>query len=214
MLPRITIITICYNAASTISRTLRSVQAQTYPHLEYLVIDGASRDTTLELVEELAPRAQVYSEPDRGIYDAMNKGLARATGDYVWYVNAGDALAKATTVEDLVRATCSGGHLPDVLYGDTRLIDAEDRDLGLRRLRPPHRLDWKSFREGMLVCHQAFVAKRSIAPNYDLSYRFSADVDWCIRVLREAKDTAFYPEVIALYLNEGTTTANHRASLL
>ena len=108
MLPRITIITICYNAASTISRTLRSVQAQTYPHLEYLVIDGASRDTTLELVEELAPRAQVYSEPDRGIYDAMNKGLARATGDYVWYVNAGDALAKATTVEDLVRATCSG----------------------------------------------------------------------------------------------------------
>ena len=144
----------------------------------------------------------------------MNKGLARATGDYVWYVNAGDALAKATTVEDLVRATCSGDHLPDVLYGDTRLIDAEDRDLGLRRLRPPHHLDWKSFREGMLVCHQAFVAKRSLAPTYDLSYRFSADVDWCIRVLREAKDTAFYPEVIALYLNEGTTTANHRASLL
>ena len=66
----------------------------------------------------------------------------------------------------------------------------------------------------MLVCHQAFVAKRSLAPTYDLSYRFSADVDWCIRVLREAKDTAFYPEVIVLYLNEGTTTANHRASLL
>lgn len=214
MLPRISIITICYNAASTITRTLRSVSAQTYPNIQYLIIDGASKDNTLELVRELAPEAEIYSERDKGIYDAMNKGLDRATGDYVWYVNAGDALASPTTVEDLVRATCTGDSLPDVLYGDTRLIDAEDYDLGLRRLRPPHQLDWRSFRSGMLVCHQAFVAKRSISPHYDLRYRFSADVDWCIRVLKEAKTTAFYPEPIALYLNEGTTTANHRASLI
>ena len=214
MQPRISIITICYNAASTITRTLRSVSAQTYPNIQYLIIDGASKDNTLELVRELAPEAEVYSERDKGIYDAMNKGLDRATGDYVWYVNAGDALASPTTVEDLVRATCTGDSLPDVLYGDTRLIDAEDHDLGLRRLRPPLQLDWRSFRAGMLVCHQAFVAKRSISPHYDLRYRFSADVDWCIRVLKEAKTTAFYPEPIALYLNEGTTTANHRASLI
>lgn len=214
MQPRISIITICYNAASTITRTLRSVSAQTYPNIQYLIIDGASKDNTLELVRELAPEAEVYSERDKGIYDAMNKGLDRATGDYVWYVNAGDALASPTTVEDLVRATCTGDILPDVLYGDTRLIDAEDHDLGLRRLRPPLQLDWRSFRSGMLVCHQAFVAKRSISPHYDLRYRFSADVDWCIRVLKEAKTTAFYPEPIALYLNEGTTTANHRASLI
>ena len=214
MQPRISIITICYNAASTITRTLRSVSAQTYPNIQYLIIDGASKDNTLELVRELAPEAEIYSERDKGIYDAMNKGLDRATGDYVWYVNAGDALASPTTVEDLIRATCTGDSLPDVLYGDTRLIDTEDHDLGLRRLRPPHQLDWRSFRSGMLVCHQAFVAKRSISPHYDLSYRFSADVDWCIRVLKEAKTTAFYPEPIALYLNEGTTTANHRASLI
>ena len=214
MQPRISIITICYNAASTITRTLHSVSAQTYPNIQYLIIDGASKDNTLELVHELAPEAEVYSERDKGIYDAMNKGLDRATGDYVWYVNAGDALASPTTIEDLVRATCTGDSLPDVLYGDTRLIHAEDHDLGLRRLRPPHQLDWRSFRSGMLVCHQAFVAKRSISPHYDLSYRFSADVDWCIRVLKEAKTTAFYPEPIALYLNEGTTTANHRASLI
>ena len=214
MQPRISIITICYNAASTITRTLRSVSAQTYPNIQHLIIDGASKDNTLELVRELAPEAEIYSERDKGIYDAMNKGLDRATGDYVWYVNAGDALASPTTVEDLVRATCTGDSLPDVLYGDTRLIDAEGHDLGLRRLRPPHQLDWRSFRSGMLVCHQAFVAKRSISPHYDLRYRFSADVDWCIRVLKEAKTTAFYPEPIALYLNEVTTTANHRASLI
>ena len=98
MQPRISIITICYNAASTITRTLRSVSAQTYPNIQYLIIDGASKDNTLELVRELAPEAEIYSERDKGIYDAMNKGLDRATGDYVWYVNAGDALASPTTV--------------------------------------------------------------------------------------------------------------------
>ena len=125
--PTITIITICYNAQSTISRTLESIQAQTYIDLEYLVIDGASRDATLELVSRLAPRARVFSERDQGIYDAMNKGLKHATGDYVWYINAGDALPSPTTVEELVSEAFADGREPDVIYGDTRLIDAEGR---------------------------------------------------------------------------------------
>ena len=83
MTPRITIITVCYNAGKTISRTLRSIQAQTYSSIEYLIIDGASKDNTLELVQKLAPRAKVFSEPDKGIYDAMNKGLKHATGEYI-----------------------------------------------------------------------------------------------------------------------------------
>jgi len=212
--PTITIITICYNAQATISRTLESIQAQTYTELEYLVIDGASKDATLELVAQLAPRAQVFSERDHGLYDAMNKGLKRATGDYVWYINAGDALPSPTTVEELVVDAFSGGQMPDVIYGDTRLIDSEGKDLGLRRLRPPHELTWRSFEEGMLVCHQAFIVRRTLAPLYNLRYRFSFDVDWCIRVLKEAKHCYFIDRPIALYLNEGTTTANHRASLI
>ena len=212
--PTITIITICYNAQATISRTLESIQAQTYTELEYLVIDGASKDATLELVAQLAPRAQVFSERDHGLYDAMNKGLKRATGDYVWYINAGDALPSPTTVEELVVDAFSGGQMPDVIYGDTRLIDSEGKDLGLRRLRPPHELTWRSFEEGMLVCHQAFIVRRTLAPLYNLRYRFSSDVDWCIRVLKEAKHCYFIDRPIALYLNEGTTTANHRASLI
>ena len=212
--PTITIITICYNAQATISRTLESIQAQTYTELEYLVIDGASKDATLELVSQLAPRAQVFSERDHGLYDAMNKGLKRATGDYVWYINAGDALPSPTTVEELVVDAFSGGQMPDVIYGDTRLIDSEGKELGLRRLRPPHELTWRSFEEGMLVCHQAFIVRRTLAPLYNLRYRFSSDVDWCIRVLKEAKVCYFIDRPIALYLNEGTTTANHRASLI
>ena len=115
MTPRITIITICYNAASCIERTLRSVTAQTYPHIEYLIIDGASKDATLQLVAELAPQAKVYSEPDKGIYDAMNKGRARATGDYLWYLNAGDALPSADTVAELVAASCASSLNHDLL---------------------------------------------------------------------------------------------------
>ena len=212
--PTITIITICYNAQATTSRTLESIQAQTYTELEYLVIDGASKDATLELVAQLAPRAQVFSERDHGLYDAMNKGLKRATGDYVWYINAGDALPSPTTVEELVADAFAGGQMPDVIYGDTRLIDSEGKDLGLRRLCPPHELTWRSFEEGMLVCHQAFIVLRTLAPLYNLRYRFSSDVDWCIRVLKEAKHCYFIDRPIALYLNEGTTTANHRASLI
>ena len=182
-LPRISIITICYNASHTISRTLRSIQAQTYNDLEYLVIDGASRDNTLDLVRTLAPRALVHSERDQGIYDAMNKGLSHATGDYIWFINAGDALPSPTTVGEIVGEACLNGARPDIIYGDTRLIDSEGRDLGLRRLRPPHSLTWESFRDGMLVCHQAFIVRRAIAPKYNLRYRFSSDVDWCIRCL-------------------------------
>ena len=213
-LPRISIITICYNASHTISRTLRSIQAQTYNDLEHLVIDGASRDNTLDLVRTLAPRALVHSERDQGIYDAMNKGLSHATGDYIWFINAGDALPSPTTVEEIVGEACLNGARPDIIYGDTRLIDSEGRDLGLRRLRPPHSLTWESFRYGMLVCHQAFIVRRAIAPKYNLRYRFSSDVDWCIRCLKLAKECTFIPRPIALYLNEGTTTANHRASLI
>lgn len=209
----ITIITVCYNAAAVIARTLRSVAEQTYPHIQYLVIDGASKDNTLALVSELAPRAEVYSAPDRGIYDAMNKGLRLATGDYVWFLNAGDALPEPNTVERMLAQACTDA-LPDVIYGDCLLIDGEDRVLGPRRLRPPQQLSWQSFRRGMLVCHQSFVARRSLCPEYDMRYRYSADVDWCIRVMRKAQHFARIDAPLSLYLHEGATTANHRRSLL
>lgn len=212
-MPRISIITICFNAASTISRTLRSIEAQTYPHIEYIVIDGASRDKTLELIRAEAPSAVIYSEPDKGIYDAMNKGLQRVTGDYVWFVNAGDALATPTIVGELIDALCSEEPWPDVMYGDTRIISPDGADLGLRRLRPPKELDWRSFRDGMLVCHQSFIVRRSLAPTYDMRYKFSADVDWCIRVLKSATTVRGTTKVLSLYLSEGATTANHRRSL-
>ena len=160
---KISLITICYNAESTLLPTLESVARQTYPHIEYIVVDGASRDNSLDLVRSICPEALITSEPDRGLYDAMNKGICRATGDYIWFLNAGDSLRGETTVQEVVEAI-EQGSAPDIVYGDTMIVDEERKELGLRRLRPPHNLRKKDFLRGMLVCHQAFVVARRIVP--------------------------------------------------
>lgn len=218
MQPKFSIITVCYQAEDCIKKTLLSVIEQTYPEIEHIIVDGASTDHTLEIVNALSTHAKVLSEPDNGIYDAMNKGLSMATGDYVWFLNAGDTFDSEYTVQRVAECCMEYGSMseqwPDVLYGDTRIVDDQDRDMGLRRLRPPKRLTWKSFKNGMLVCHQAFVARREIAPSYDLSYRFSADFDWCIRILKKSRLVVDTDQDLANYLNMGTTKRNHKASLM
>lgn len=229
---RFTVITITYYAERVLQRTLDSVLCQTYEGVEHLIIDGASNDGTLALAEaykqqsdasESGHKVIVKSEPDHGIYDAMNKGLAQAYGDYVVFLNAGDSFPSSDTLEQIVRR-CKlmerpSDGLPGVLYGNTDVVDAQGRYLHPRRLQPPAQLSWRSFRHGMLVCHQAFYARTDIAKNlpYDTRYRFSADVDWCIRVMREAERMGLplynINMVVANYMEEGATTQNHRASL-
>lgn len=217
MYMKFTLITVTYNAAATIERTMQSVATQSYPHVEHLVIDGASKDETVEIARRY-PHATIVSEPDNGLYDAMNKGLRLATGDFICFLNAGDTLHSSDTLAHI--ASVAGG-LPAgsiaVLYGDTHIVDNAGRFIRNRRLTPPEHLTWRSFRNGMLVCHQAFYVNRAIALPYDLSYRFSADFDWCIRCLREGErrglNNIYVREPLADYLSEGLTTANHKASL-
>ena len=223
---RITYVTITYNAAAVLQRTLDSVLAQDYPDILHLIIDGASTDATMQLVDDYIVRSnaadnghsiQVTSEPDKGIYDAMNKGLRSITGDYVCFLNAGDFLPAPDTVSRIVEKV--GDQSPAVLYGDTDIVDGEGRFLHHRRLAPPEHLSWKSFRQGMLVCHQAFYARTdfAIATPYDLRYRYSADVDWCIRVMKAAAKENVpllnLKMVVANYTEEGQTTLHHRDSL-
>lgn len=223
----ISIVTITYNAERSLQRTLDSVARQTYQRIEHLIVDGASKDGTLAIAERYQAASRhvvaISSEPDKGLYDAMNKGLQRATGDYVVFLNAGDALHAPDTIETVVSALrpprSTGSTLPAVIYGDTAITDGEGRFLHLRRLRPPRVLTWRSFRQGMLVCHQAFYARLDIARRtpYDLQYRHSADVDWCIRIMKEA-DRLGLPlvntnAVLADFEEGGDTTQNHRASL-
>lgn len=217
---KISIITVTYNAASVLKRTLDSVKAQSWQQIEHLIIDGASKDETISMAETYKTQCPyevvILSEPDKGLYDAMNKGLRLATGDYLVFLNAGDTLHAADTLETIVR---SAQPLPGVLYGDTAITDEQGKFLHLRRLRPPKKLSWKSFRQGMLVCHQAFYALTDIAKNlpYDPRYRYSADVDWCIRVMKEAQKRQLplvnTQAILADYQEEGQTTIHHRDSL-
>jgi hypothetical protein len=142
----------------------------------------------------------------------MNKGLRRATGDYVWFLNAGDVLKSPETVEKIANI-CKGNDSIDIVYGETDLTDENDQVFAARRLKAPKHLTWKSFRMGMLVSHQAFIVKRNISPNFDLQYRFSADFDWCIRCMKQAKMIVNSHLRLVNYQYEGTTTANRKTSL-
>ena len=212
--PKFSVITVCYNAQATIEDTIQSVIAQTYHHVEYIIVDGASKDRTLSIINRYRDRiATVVSEPDKGLYDAMNKGLRLATGDYVCFLNAGDSFHEDDTLQQMVHTLRELTELPDVLYGETELVDAEGHFVRMRRLQAPEHLTWRSFRHGMLVCHQAFFAKRTLAEPYDLSYRFSADFDWCIRIMKKSKVLPNTHLTLIDYLEEGMTTRNHKASL-
>ena len=211
--PKFSVITVTYNAESVLEDTIQSVISQTYHRVEYIIIDGASKDSTLSITHRYKDRiTKVISEPDKGLYDAMNKGMQQATGDYLCFLNAGDSFHADNTLQQIVH-TITGNELPDVLYGETALVNNERHFLRMRRLSTPEVLTWKSFKQGMLVCHQAFFAKRSLAEPYDLQYRFSADFDWCIRVMKKARTLHNTHLTIIDYLEEGMTTQNRKASL-
>lgn len=214
--PKFSIITVTFNAAETIEDTIQSVITQTYKNIEYIIIDGGSKDSTMDIVKKYSQHIScVISEPDNGLYDAMNKGIKVSTGDYLCFLNSGDCLHEDDTLLNIVHSIRGCQSLPDVIYGETEIVNSEGHFLRMRRLSTPEHLSWKSFRNGMLVCHQAFFAKRELAIEelYNLKYRFSADFDWCIRIMKKSKVLHNSHLTIIDYLNEGMTTRNHRASL-
>ena len=211
--PKLSIITVTYNAGAVLEDTIQSVITQTYRNVEYIIVDGGSKDHTLDIINRYREHIHtLVSEPDKGLYDAMNKGIRLATGDYLCFLNAGDELHEDDTLQLMVHSI-TGTELPDVLYGETAIVDEEGHFLRMRRLSAPENLNWKSFKDGMLVCHQAFFPRRELAEPYDLRYRFSADFDWCIRIMKKSHTLHNTHLTLIDYLSEGMTTRNHRASL-
>lgn len=209
--PLISIITITYNAAGEIMPTLESVASQTFRDFEHILIDGASSDATVELARQFG-HVRILSEKDRGLYDAMNKGLRMARGRYVLFLNAGDAFHSDGILEKYAERAMAGD---DIIYGDTVIVDANRHVVCKRHLTAPELLTFESFVRGMLICHQAFMVRRDIAPEYDLSYRFSADYDWtvkCIAGSTPGKCTNIGAVAID-YLKDGMTDRNKIASL-
>lgn len=215
----VSIITVCFNSEKHLEQTIRSVLAQTYELVEYILIDGKSTDRTLDIIQRYAQRhpnrIRYRSEPDRGIYDAMNKGLALATGEYVWFLNAGDELYDETTLETFFGKLAEGA---DVYYGDALFVRDDGSTIGLRSEVTPHRLPaeatWRDFSHGMVICHQSFVARRSLAPPFRLDHPYSADIDWEIRCLKAARQVVNFGVPLSRYLVGGFSVKNLRASLL
>ncbi len=196
----LSVITVTYNAG-------------TYPYVEHIIVDGKSKDNTVALIQLYEnPKLKWISEPDSGLYDAMNKAVTMATGDYLCFLNAGDMFFLAETVEKMMNSF-QPSSAPDILYGETAIVDNNGTFLRMRRLKAPETLSWESFKQGMLVCHQAFIVKRTIFEPYDLNYRFSADVDWCIRLMKKSRRIHNTHLTLINYLDEGVTTANRKASL-
>ena len=211
----ISIITITYNAEPYLERTIQSIINQSDQDFEYIIIDGKSKDGTLLIAEKYKDRVnQLISEPDKGLYDAMNKGLKNASGDFVWFMNAGDEINDNQAVEKIYEAISDK---IDVLYGDTFFVDDDGNVQGLRSEITPHRLPkdlkWQDMNLGMLVCHQAFITRKSIAPLY-MENNLSADVDWEIECLKRAKEVKYLDFVVAKYLTGGISNKQLKRSLL
>ena len=217
-MPLLTIITITYNAEKFLPRTLDSVAKALTDiidknQIEYLIIDGKSRDNTINIASQYQFISGIISEPDKGLYDAMNKGLKMATGKYVWFLNAGDEIYNKEVLIELLRSFETDA---DIYYSDAMFVRETGEEVGFRSKFTPHALpldlQWQDFAYGMKVCHQSFIAKRSIAPLYD-DTNLSADIDWEINCLKKSGKNFLLEITLCKYLLGGTSVQNHRRSL-
>jgi glycosyltransferase len=209
---KISVVTVAYNNGPTISETLSSVARQTHPDVEHVIVDGGSTDDTLARISRDGPHvAKLVSERDRGIYDAMNKGLDLATGDFVGFLNADDMLATPETLAHMAE----GMSAADVLYGDLVYVDAETASRVVRRwhsgaFRASH------LRFGWMPPHPCFYFRRSAVPSarFDIRYRIAADYDFMLRCLRAPLRVAYLPEVLVRMRSGGVSNRSIRTMLL
>ena len=208
--PKLSVITIVYNNVAAIERTMLSVLNQTYKNIEYILIDGASTDGTIDVINKYKDKLAVFvSAPDKGIYDAMNKGLALATGDYVLFMNSGDEIYSPETVAAVFASAISG----DIYYGETEMFDENWKSLGQRRHRAPEHFNWHSFKFGMNVSHQAIYIKRSLTQPFDSKYKYSSDIDWILKSTKKSSSIVNTHLYVAKYLVGGISKKKHLASL-
>jgi glycosyltransferase involved in cell wall biosynthesis len=208
--PMISIVTVVYNSEQFLERTIVSILNQTFNDVEHIIVDGNSKDNTLNIIEKYNDRIAYWkSEPDKGIYDAMNKAQELATGKYIMFLNSGDEFCDDKVLENVFKLNTNA----DVYYGDTVITDEQGNELRNRRLRPPQNLTWKDFRYGMLVCHQSIIIKRELSQEYNTEYRIAADIDWAIRSVRKAQKTTNTHLNISKFMEGGMSSQHHKKGL-
>jgi glycosyltransferase involved in cell wall biosynthesis len=204
---KISIITVCYNSAETIGHTLQSVREQTYEDIEHIVVDGKSTDNTLAIVAAKGSHvAKLVSEKDKGIYDAMNKGIALVSGDIVGFINADDFYASNTVLATVAASFQKSG--ADSCYSDLCYVSQTDPTCIVRYWRSADFVPG-SFEKSWCPPHPTFFVRRSVYQRlggFDLSFRIAADFELMARYLEAARISSCYiPEVLVKMRLGGTT---------
>ncbi|MCA1751572.1 MAG: glycosyltransferase [Flavobacteriales bacterium] len=202
---KVSIITVAYNAEETIEDTLKSLAAQDYPDIEHILIDGGSTDATLDIARKYeAGIEKIVSEPDNGIYDAMNKGLALCTGDLIGILNSDDAYADGSAVSDVVR-TLQASTTAAACYADLDYVDRNNPDKVVRRwVSGPYKRS--AFRAGWMPPHPAFFLKREAYEaygNFNTDLRTSADYELMLRMLYKHRLEAVYLNRVIVKMKTG-----------
>ena len=212
------IVTINYNNLLGLKKTYASIHlGENKDWINWIVIDGGSTDGSLEFIQNLT-EAPLYwqSEPDNGIYDAMNIGMEHCTGKFIWFLNSGDMVYDEGTLSLLKNKITQ--IKADLFYSDTMFIDENGKEQGLRSKllkKPiPNNLQQNSFKQGMNVGHQSIVIRMSKALTYNLTYKHVADIDWVIRVLKQGLKTQLLPFNLSRFEVGGHSSQNKRDALL
>ena len=211
---RVSIITVTYNSASTLQDTLHSVETQNYEDIEHIIIDGASTDGTLAIIQAYAQRRKnvhYISEKDAGIYNAINKGVGLATGDVIGILNSDDVLASPDTITTIVKAFSDSN--AQVVYGDLVYCNAAGAVVRYWRSNTFRR---DSLKFGWMPAHPTFYCLRSVyeeVGKYDETFRISADYDFMMRVLMRPYRVVYVPKILVRMSTGGASNRNCRAML-
>ncbi len=208
------IITVVYNGENVLQGTIESVITQTFQNFEYIIVNGLSKDKTSEIIEKYTDKiSKIISEPDKGLYDAMNKGIRIASGDFLLFLNAGDQFYDKKVLEKIAQYATPD---TDIIYGETMLVNDNRDELGTRSEKTTHRLPEnltrKSFRYGMSVCHQSIFVRRSVASVY-IEKNLAADIHWIIAALKKSRKNVNAHTTVSAYLVGGISKQKQKQSL-
>jgi glycosyltransferase involved in cell wall biosynthesis len=205
--PRISIITACFNSEGTLIDTLQSVNSQSYPEIEHIIVDGASRDRTLDVVRERGQRVtKVLSEPDRGIYDAFNKGLKLARGEIIGILNSDDFYVSAAVIAKVMDVFRDPS--VEAVYADLVYVDRDDTTRVVRHWKShPYRSG--DFGRAFMPAHPTLFLRRSVYDRvgfFDPGYRFAGDYEFMLRAFHvHGLRSVYLPEIVVRMRTGGTT---------
>lgn len=219
--PYVSIISVTFNAEKFLEKTILSVLNQTYTDFEYVIIDGQSTDATVDIIKKyeeeiknqkhsISPdNFRWISEADKGIYDAMNKGIALAKGKFIWFMNAGDKIHASYILQKIYDAYQKHNNA-EIIYGQSLIVNLNDEPLGERHKIAPRKLEKSNLLKGLVVCHQSILVKKEIAPLYDLNYKIASDYDWVINAVSKSKQNLYVDDYLSDFMTEGTSSVNRK----